>query len=326
MLLCKGMNIHKISKYHKYQKTFEGIFGIRFGRMREEEMKEKITLKDLYVLVVGMFIVAVAVYYFLMPGKIAIGSMSGFLMVVANFVPLPMSTLTFIMNAILLVLGFLCIGKEFGAKTVISAILLPLYLRIFEVITPNMVSLTGDQFLDACGYVLLLSFGQAMLFNINASSGGLDIVAKILNKFFYMELGKASALAGYVTAMTSILVYDTKTLIVSLIGTYMGGVILDSFINGFHTRKRVCVISKEYEELARYIVYDLNRGATLYEAFGGISNEKRMEIVSVLEKYEYAKLIQYVRELDPAAFITVSSVNEVIGNWNDNEKRNKKFK
>lgn len=289
-------------------------------------MKEKITWKDLYVLIVGMFIVSIAVYYFLMPGKLAIGSMSGLLVVLSNFIPLPMSVLTFIANGILLLIGFIFIGREFGAKTVISAILLPVYLRIFEIVTPNVASLTGDQFLDACGYVLIMSLGQAMLFNINASSGGLDIVAKLLNKFFYMEIGKACALAGYVTAATSILVSDTKTLIVSLIGTYMGGVLLDNFINGFHARKRVCVISKEYQELARYIVYDLNRGATMYEAFGGMSSEKRMEVVSVLEKYEYAKLIQYVHQIDPSAFITVSSVNEVIGNWNDNEKRNRKFR
>ena len=289
-------------------------------------MKEKITWKDLYVLVVGMFIVSIAVYYFLMPGKLAIGSMSGFLVVLSNFVPLPMSVLTFIANGVLLAIGFIFIGREFGAKTVISAILLPVYLRIFEIVTPNMQSLTGDQFLDACGYVLIMSLGQAMLFNINASSGGLDIVAKLLNKFFYMEIGKACALAGYVTAATSILVSDTKTLIVSLIGTYRGGVLLDNFINGFHSRKRVCVISKEYQELARYIVYDLNRGATMYEAFGGMSSEKRMEVVSVLEKYEYAKLIQYVHQIDPNAFITVSSVNEVIGNWNDNEKRNRRLR
>ena len=238
-------------------------------------MKEKITWKDFYVLIVGMFIVSIAVYYFLMPGKLAIGSMSGFLVVISNFIPLPMSVLTFIANGILLLIGFIFIGREFGAKTVISAILLPVYLRIFEIVTPNVAS---------------------------------------------------SALAGYVTAATSILVSDTKTLIVSLIGTYMGGVLLDNFINGFHARKRVCVISKEYQELARYIVYDLNRGATMYEAFGGMSSEKRMEVVSVLEKYEYAKLIQYVHQIDPSAFITVSSVNEVIGNWNDNEKRNRKFR
>lgn len=287
-------------------------------------MKEKITLKDLWVLVSGMFIVAIAVYFFLMPGGLAIGGMTGFLMVVGKFIPLPMSVLTFAMNGILLTIAFILIGSEFGAKTVISAILLPVYLRIFEIFLPNLQSLTGDQFLDACGYVLLLSAGQAMLFNINASSGGLDIVAKLLNKFFYMELGKASALAGYVTALSSILVYDIKTVLVSLLGTYMGGVLLDTFINGTHVRKRVCIISKEYQELARYIVYDLNRGATMYEAFGGMTNEKRMEVVSVLEKYEYAKLIQYVHQLDPKAFITVSNVSEVIGNWNDNEKRNRK--
>lgn len=289
-------------------------------------MKEKITLKELWVLLSGMFIVSVAVYFFLMPGGLAIGGMTGFLMVVGKFIPLPMSVLTFAMNGILLTIAFILIGSEFGAKTVISAILLPIYLRIFEIAFPNLQSLTGDQFLDACGYVLILSAGQAMLFNINASSGGLDIVAKLLNKFFYMELGKASALAGYVTALSSVLVYDIKTVLVSLLGTYMGGVLLDTFINGTHARKRVCIISKEYEELARYIVYDLNRGATLYEAFGGMTNEKRMEVVSVLEKYEYAKLIQYVRQLDPTAFITVSSVGEVIGNWNDNERRNKRFK
>lgn len=288
-------------------------------------MKEKITLKELWVLLSGMFIVAIAVYFFLMPGGLAIGGMSGFLMVVGQFIPLPMSVLTFVTNGILLTIAFILIGKEFGTKTVVSAILLPVYLRIFEVVLPDVQSLTGDQFLDACGYVLILSAGQAMLFNINASSGGLDIVAKLLNKFFYMELGKASALAGYVTALSAVFVYDIKTVFVSLLGTYMGGVLLDSFINGTHARKRVCIISKEYQELARYIVYDLNRGATMYEAMGGMTSEKHMEVVSVLEKYEYAKLIQYVRQLDPHAFITVSNVSEVIGNWNNNERRNKRY-
>lgn len=284
-------------------------------------MKKKLNLRESVILVVGMFIVAVAVYYMMMPGGFVLGSLSGLVIVLVNFIPLPVSVLTFIINGILLVIGFLLIGKEFGEKTIVASILLPVYLAIFEKVTPDVTSLTGDVLTDMLCYMLTICFGQALLFGINASSGGLDIVAKLLNKYFYMELGKAVMIAGFVTAATSILVYDRKTLVVSILGTYLSGLVLDHFIDGFHTRKRVCIITADYQAVQDYIVKELHRGVTLYSAYGGLNHEKKTEVVTILEKNEYGKLLTYIHENDPSAFLTVSTVGEVIGEWNRNRRK-----
>ncbi len=284
-------------------------------------MKKKLNLRESVILIVGMFIVAVAVYYMMMPGGFVLGSLSGLVIVLVNFIPLPVSVLTFIINGILLVIGFLLIGKEFGGKTIIASILLPVYLAIFEKVTPDVTSLTGDVLTDMLCYMLTICFGQALLFGINASSGGLDIVAKLLNKYFYMELGKAVMIAGFVTAATSILVYDRKTLVVSILGTYLSGLVLDHFIDGFHTRKRVCIITADYQAVQDYIVKELNRGVTLYSAYGGLNHEKKTEVVTILEKNEYGKLLTYIHENDPSAFLTVSTVGDVIGEWNRNRRK-----
>ncbi len=284
-------------------------------------MKKKLSLRESVILIVGMFIVAVAVYYIMMPGGFVLGSLSGLVIVLVNFIPLPVSVLTFIINGILLVIGFLLIGKEFGGKTIIASILLPVYLAIFEKVTPDITSLTGDVLTDMLCYMLTICFGQALLFGINASSGGLDIVAKLLNKYFYMDLGKAVMVAGFVTAATSILVYDRKTLVVSILGTYLSGLVLDHFIDGFHTRKRVCIITADYQAVQDYIVKELHRGVTLYSAYGGLNHEKKTEVVTILEKNEYGKLLTYIHENDPSAFLTVSTVGEVIGEWNRNRRK-----
>lgn len=287
-------------------------------------MKEKIRLKELVSLTFAMFFVSAAVYYLMMPSNIVVGSISGLVMVLTNFIPLPMSTLTFIMNGILLVVGFVFIGKEFGVKTVITSLMLPAYLWIFERVTPDVPPLTDDVLINVICYVLVISFGQAMLFNANASSGGLDIVAKVLNKYIHVEIGKSLSIAGYVTAASSILVYDRKTLVVSLLGTYLSGLILDNFIDGFHIRKRICILSNKYQEIQMFIVQQLHRGATLYPAYGGLDNQEKTEVVTILEKAEYAKLLAFIHETDPSAFVTVSTVGEVIGEWNEHKKKVKR--
>lgn len=284
-------------------------------------MKSKITLKELITLTVGMFFVSATVYYLMMPSKVVVGSISGFVMVLTNFIPLKMSTMTLIINVLLLVVGFLTIGKDFGVKTVITSFMSLMYLRIFEIISPEVPMLTNEMLVNVVCYVLVISFGQAMLFNINASSGGLDIVAKVLNKYFHTEIGKSLTIAGFVTASTSIFVYGREIFAVSMLGTYLSGIILDNFIDGFHIRKRVCILSPKHEELQNFIVKTLNRGATLYPAIGGWDNKEQLEVVTILEKNEYAKLLEFIHETDPSAFITVSTVSEVIGQWNENRRR-----
>lgn len=284
-------------------------------------MKGKINWREYITITGAMLIVSVAVYYLMMPSKVVVGSISGLVLVMGNFLPFKISTMTFAMNALLLIVGYIFVGKEFGGKTIITSMMLPIFLRFFEIITPNVEPITDDMFVNMLCYVLVIAFGQALLFNANASSGGLDVIAKLLNKYMHFEIGKGLTIAGFVTAASSILVYDRKTLVISLLGTYFSGIIVDNFIDGFHIRKKVCIISEKHEEIQAYIVNHLRRGATLYPIYGGIENLRRTEVVTILEKTEYANLLTFIQNTDPSAFVTVSTVGEVIGEWNRHSKR-----
>ena len=277
-------------------------------------------IKEYVIITLGTLIVSMAVYFFLLPSNVVVGSLSGLVMVLATFIPLKISVMTFILNAVLLVVGFLFIGKEFGAKTVYTSLLMPIFLYVFELIFPNNKSLTNDVVLDTICYILVVSVGLALLFNANASSGGLDIVAKLLNKYLHIEIGKAMTLAGMCTAISSIFVYDTKTLVLSILGTYANGIVLDHFIDGFNRRKRICILTEQYKELQNFIVHELHRGVTLYPASGGYNNEEKIELVTILTRNEYAEVLNYLHSVDENAFVTVSTVNEVIGQWNVKQK------
>lgn len=187
-------------------------------------------LKEGMILTVGVAIVSAAVFFFLIPSQASVSSIAGLSMVLSNFVPLPISAITMILNVLLLIVGFLTCGKAFGAKTVYTSILLPAFLALYEKILPDYQSMTGSPELDVLSYILVVSFGLSILFNQNASSGGLDIVAKIMNKYLHMELGRAMSLAGMVISLSSALVYDKKIVVLSVIGTFFNGMILDYFI------------------------------------------------------------------------------------------------
>ena len=268
-------------------------------------------IKETLVLTAAMAIVAGAVYFFLLPSHASVSSISGLGIILSNFVPLPLSAITMILNILLLIIGFFTCGKEFGAKTVYTSIVLPLFLALFERIFPNIGSLTDSQELDVLCYVLTVSIGLSILFNRNASSGGLDIVAKIMNKYLHMDLGKAMSLSGMCVALSAALVYDKKTVVLSILGTYFNGIILDHFIFNHNVKRRVCIITKKEEELRHFIINDLHSGATIYEATGAYHFEKHNEIITIVDKSEYQKLMKFINELDPKAFITVYNVSSM---------------
>ena len=261
----------------------------------------KSILIEINILTIAIAIIAVAVYFFLVPSHTSISSMSGLGIVLSNFVPLPLSAITMILNVVLLIIGFFTCGKEFGLKTVYTSVMLPVFLGIFENIFPNTGSITNSQELDVLCYILVVSVGLSILFNRNASSGGLDIVAKIINKYFHMELGKAMSLSGMCVALSAALVYDKKTVVLSVLGTYFD----------HNIKRRVCIITKKEEELRQFIVRDLHSGATIYEAIGAYNMEKRNEIITIVDKGEYQKLMKYINQEDPEAFITVYTVSDM---------------
>ncbi len=274
-------------------------------------MKKRELVKEIIILTAAVAIIAAAVFFFLIPSHAAVSSISGLAIVLSNVIPLTVSEITFILNVVLLVIGFLLCGKEFGVKTVYTSIMLPAFMKLFEVIWPDNQSMTGDATLDVVAYVFLVSVGLSILFNRNASSGGLDIVAKIMNKFLHIELGKAMSLAGMCVALSSALFYDKKVVVLSVLGTYVNGLILDYFIFGQTEKKRVCIITKKEEEVRDFILHTLHSGATIYEAYGAYNMDMHHEIITIVDKNEYQKLMAYMNEADPDAFMTIYTVKEI---------------
>jgi len=274
-------------------------------------MIKKQSLKEFFVITVGVFIVAVAVYFFMLPSHVTVGSASALAMVISNFVPLSVSVITLLMNIGLLIIGFLLIGPEFGGKTVYCAILMPGYLWVFERVLPNFQSLSQDPLLDVICYILVVGVGLALLFSCNASSGGLDIVAKLMNKYLRMDLGQAMAVSGMLVALSSALCYDKKTVVISVLGTYFGGLVVDHFIFGLNIKRKVCIISPKVDKIVDFILHDLHSGCSLYDVIGAYDKTTRREINVIVDKQEYRALMDYMRKTDPKAFITVYSVNEI---------------
>ena len=278
-------------------------------------MKKKLNyidiIKETVILTVAVAIIAAAVYFFLVPSHTSVSSISGLGIVLSNFVPLQLSAITMILNVVLLIIGFFTCGREFGVKTVYTSVMLPLFLGLFEIIFPNFGSMTDSQELDVLCYILVVSVGLSILFNRNASSGGLDIVAKIMNKYLHMELGKAMSLSGMCVALSAALVYDKKTVVLSILGTYFNGIVLDHFIFDHNIKRRVCIITKKEEKLRQFIIHDLHSGATIYEAIGAYNMEKRHEIITIVDKGEYQNLMKFINQEDPKAFITVYNVSNM---------------
>ena len=279
--------------------------------MTNKKLNYPALAKEAAVLTGAVAIIAAAVYFFLVPSHTSVSSISGLGIVLSNFVPLPLSAITMVLNIVLLIIGFFTCGREFGAKTVYTSVMLPVFLRIFERLFPDFGSMTDSQELDVLCYILVVSVGLSILFNRNASSGGLDIVAKIMNKYLHMELGKAMSLSGMCVALSAALVYDKKTVVLSILGTYFNGMVLDHFIFDNSIKRRVCIITEKEEALRQFIINDLHSGATMYEAIGAYNFEKHNEIITIVDKNEYQKLMNFINREDPKAFVTIYNVSSM---------------
>lgn len=272
---------------------------------------KKRKIRELAVITFGTAIIAAAVYFFMLPSNVSVGSVTAFANVLSNFIPLPVSALTLIMNAVLLAIGFFFIGSEFGGKTALGSLLLPVFLGVLEFLFPDFESITHDATLDVLCYILVVSVGQAILFSCNASTGGLEIVAKLMHKFLRMGLGQAMSVAGMVVALSSALCYDKKIVVLSVLGTYFSGILVDKFSFGMNIKRKVCIISVKNDEIVDFILNTLHSGASLYDVIGAFDGTVRREINVIVDKQEYRALMDYMRKTDPKAFMTVYSVNEI---------------
>ena len=274
-------------------------------------MINKRNIKEFFMIILGLAITTAGVYFFMLPSHLSVGSASALAMIISNYVPLPVSAISLIINVGLLIIGFLLIGPEFGIKTVFCAVLMPAMLWFLEVVFPDFQSLTQDPVLDVICYILTVGVGLSILFSCNASSGGLDIVAMLMNKYLRMDLGKSMSVAGMLVALASALCYDKKTVVISVLGTYFGGLIMDHFIFGINIKRKVCIISPKVDETVGFILHDLHSGCSLYDVIGAYDQTTRREINVIVDKQEYSALMNYMKKTDPKAFMTVYSVNEI---------------
>ncbi len=293
--------------------------------------------KELVIMTLGMMVTAAAVYYFLVPSKLIIGTISGLSIVLSNIfaaagINIKFSVIIAVINAILLVLAWLLIGHEFGAKTVYTAMILGPLTDVWAAILPwenisnanpitGSASVMGDPWLDLCCFVLLLSASQALMFSINASTGGLDILAKIVNKYLHFDIGTSVSIAGAVICCTAFFINDFRMVVIGLIGTWINGLVVDYFTASLNNRKRVCIVSKEYEQIRQYIINKLHRGCTLYEVIGGYSNERSIELEVLLTKDEFSNLLAFLKDNNIPAFTTAGNVSEVYGLWTKHSKK-----
>ncbi len=276
-------------------------------------MVSKSALKEFALITFGTAVITAGVFFFMQPANLAMGSVAGLAVVLQRFVTLSVAVISLIVNIILLLLGFLLVGREFVGKTIYAALLMPILLGVLEVLLPDNTSMTNDAFVDLLCSVILISFGQAVLFGQNASSGGLDIVGKILNKFFRMDIGKSISAVGMAISLSAALVYDKKTVVLSVLGTYLSGIVLDYFIFGTNTKRKVCIISQHRQtEILDFLLDTVHSGATLYEAQGAYGGFSGKEIVTIVDKNEYRLLMNFLAKCDPAAFVTVYTVSEVL--------------
>ena len=297
--------------------------------------------KELVIMILGMMVCAAAVYYFLVPSKLIIGTISGLSIVINQLMGnvLSLGTLIMIINIILLILAFILIDREFGFKTVFTALILgPLtdfWAWIFPWDAKNAAgeyilasyndiikdySVMGDPWLDLCCFVLLLSASQALMFSINASTGGLDILAKIVNKYLHFDIGASVSVAGAVICCTAFFINDFRMVIIGLIGTWINGLVVDYFTATLNNHKRLCIVSKDYERIRKYIIEELHRGCTLYEVTGGYTGEKSIELEVLLNKDEFSKILAWMKEEKIEAFSTAGNVSEVYGYWSSGRK------
>ena len=291
--------------------------------------------KELIIMTLGMLVGAAAVNYFLVPSKIIIGSISGLSIVLAAIfegigISIKVSTVIVIINAILLVLAYVLIGSEFGLKTVYTALILGPLMDLWEKIypvanfltEPGQTSIMNDPWFDLLCFVLLLSISQSILFNINASTGGLDILGKIVNKYFHLDIGTSVSVAGIIICCSAFAINPFRMVVIGILGTFINGLCIDYFTASINKRKRVCIISSEHERIREFIIENLQRGCSLYEVTGGYSGEKNMEIQALLTQEEFANLMAFMKDNEIKAFTTAGNVSEVYGAWN--KKRRKK--
>lgn len=274
---------------------------------------EKI-IKEYTLITIGLALVTIGFYFFLVPNNLAVGGVSGLAIIINLYIPtLTIGAIMLVLNVILFIIGFIVIGSSFGVKTIYSSVGLSGMVWVLERFFPISGSITNDLFLELIFGILIGAVGLGMVFNQNASTGGTDILAKILNKYFHLDIGKALLFADFFITILAVIAFGPKIGMYAMLGVIINGFTIDAVIAGMNICKKVEVVSTKGEEVKRFIIEELGRGATLYTAKGAYTNEEKEIITSVLGKKQFIKLRNYIKEIDKKAFIITYNVHETLG-------------
>ncbi|SHF09264.1 YitT family protein [Caloramator proteoclasticus] len=274
----------------------------------------KKAIKEYILITLGIFLVAVGIYYFLVPSNLAAGGVSGLAIVINKFFPaIPVGLLMLGMNIILFIIAFIVIGSNFGAKTIYSSLGLSGMIWVLEKLYPISQPIVDDLLLQLLFGILISGIGMGILFNQNASTGGTDIIAKIINKFFHIDIGKSLLLSDFLITLAAGLTFGPKIGMYALLGVVINGLVIDNVIQGLNVCKQVTIISSKSEQIKKYIIEELGRGVTIFDGRGAFTGEKKEVLMTIISRKEFIKLREYIKELDKRAFISVSNVHEVLG-------------
>lgn len=274
----------------------------------------KKTIYEYVMITLGLILVAAGVYFFLIPDDLAAGGVTGLAMVINHYFPvLNVGAIMLVLNVILFIIGFIFIGSGFGVKTIYSSLMLSFLISIMEILFPLEGPITEDIFINLIFGILVGAIGMAIVFNQNASTGGTDIVAKILNKYMHLDIGKGLLLADLVVTLLAIAAFGATIGMYSLLGVIINGFTVDSAIQGLNIIKKVEIVSSKGAEIKNFIIKELDRSATLYDAKGAYSLQNKEVITTVLGKREVIRLKNFIKEIDPKAFIITYNVHETLG-------------
>ena len=268
--------------------------------------------REFTLITIGILLVAISVVYFFEPNNIAAGGITGLAIVINNYIPfISIGPLVLIMDVCLFIVAFLVIGGKFGAKTIYSSLLLSSSMWIMQKFLPYTV--TNDLIISTIFGTLISACGMALVFNANASTGGTDIIAKILNRFFHFDIGKSLLMVDFFVTLLGALTFGIDLGLYGLLSVIINGVVIDKIIAGFNVRNEITIISKSNKEISKFILNDLERGCTFIKGMGGFTGEDTAILYTILERNEFIKLKQHISNIDKNAFITVGEVHEVMG-------------
>lgn len=274
-------------------------------------MKKK-NIKEFALITIGILLVAISVVYFFDPNNIAAGGITGLAIVINHYVPfISIGPLVLMMDAVLFIIALIVLGAKFGAKTIYSSVLLSTSMWVMQTFIP--INITNDLMLATIFGTLISAGGMAIVFNANASTGGTDIIAKILNKFFHIEIGKSLLMVDFLVTLLGAITFGINIGLYGLLSVIINGIVIDNIIAGFKTKSEITIISDKNKEISKFILNDLERGCTFIKGVGGFTGKDTALLYTVLDRSEFIKLKNRIKEIDRDAFITVGEVHEVMG-------------